>query len=125
MGVAGDRLGRTGVSQIPSPAPLRLSLYLVSLDPTVGSAIQKTRPCVIVSPDDLNARLRTAIVAPLTSQRRPYPFRVDTTVRGVQGQVAVDQIRAVDRQRLVKRVGTLDAASGQQVLQTLAALFAP
>ncbi len=125
MGVAGDGLGRSGVSQAAVAAPLRLSLYLVSLDPTVGSEIQKTRPCVIVSPDDLNARLRTVIVAPLTNRRRPYPFRIDTTVRGVQGQVAVDRVRAVDRQRLVKHVGTLDAASGQRVLQTLAALFAP
>lgn len=105
--------------------PKRFSLHLVALDPTIGSELQKTRPCVVVSPNELNARFRTVVIAPLTSQNCRYPFRVETVVRGVEGQVAIDQIRAVDRARLVKQVGVLDPATGLDVLQALTAFFAP
>ena len=84
----------------------RFDVWLVNLDPTVGSEIRKTRPAAIVSPDELNARLRTVIVAPLTSGRE-YPFRVPTKVAGKDGVAAVDLLRAVDKRRLVRRISEL------------------
>jgi mRNA interferase MazF len=101
----------------------RFGVYLVSLDPTVGAEIRKTRPCVIVSPDELNADLLTVIVAPLTSVVRPFPFRVDTTFRSRRGQVAIDQLRTVDKRRLVKRLGTLDRATATRLTSTLVEMF--
>jgi mRNA interferase MazF len=83
----------------------RVGVYLISLDPTLGAEMKKTRPCVIISPDELNRHLRTVIVAPLTSSMRAYPFRVDTKVAGREGQLAIDQIRAIDKSRIVKRLG--------------------
>ena len=82
-------------------------VWLVSLDPTEGSEIQKTRPCLIVSPDEMNRNLRTVIVAPMTTTERTYPTRVAVTFQGKRGQVALDQLRVVDRTRLLKKLGSV------------------
>jgi len=102
----------------------RGDVFLVNLDPTRGEEIQKTRPCVIVSPDELNAYLRTFIVAPLTTGDHFYPFRVACRFQGRAGYVVIDQIRTVDRERLVRRVGKLSPASLERVLATLQEMFA-
>lgn len=103
----------------------RFDVYLIDLDPTVGSEIKKTRPCLVVSPDDINHHLQTLIVAPLTTKGRSYPTRVPCRFEGKSGQVVLDQIRTVDRARLVKRLGRLDAKSCRLVLAILQDLFAP
>lgn len=105
--------------------PRRFDVYLVSLYPTQGSEIRKTRPCLIVSPDEMNRHIRTVIVAPMTSKGRPYPTRVACRFQGTDGQIVLDQIRTVDTSRLVKRLGTIDAAVGECVLDTLEQMFAP
>ncbi len=102
----------------------RFEVWLVVLDPTKGSEIAKTRPCLVVSPNEVNARLKTVLVAPMTSTRRAYPTRVDCHFSGQDGQVALDQIRAVDKTRLAKRLGNLDEASCRSICDTLVALFA-
>ncbi len=102
----------------------RLEVWLVNLDPMIGSEIRKTRPAVIVSPDELNDHLRTVIVVPLTTGRS-YPFRIATRVGGKPGVAAVDQLRTVDKQRLVKKVGKLQGATAKKLITTLAELFAP
>jgi mRNA interferase MazF len=89
--------------------PRRDEVWLVSLDPTQGSEIQKTRPCLVVSPNEANEYLRTVIIAPMTTTERPYPTRIGITFQSRRGQVALDQIRAVDRQRLVRKLGTAPA----------------
>ena len=103
----------------------RFDVHWVALDPTVGSEIQKTRPCVIVSPDELNERVPTVIVAPMTTRGRPYPTRVSCRFDGKEGRIVLDQLRTVDKRRLVNRMGAVDAATQRQVLAVLAALFAP
>ena len=103
----------------------RGAVYLVELDPTRGSEIRKTRPCVVVSPDELNHHLRTVIVAPMTTGGQPYPWRVACRFRNKAGAVALDQLRTVDRERLVQRAGTLPEATLTAVLAKLAELFAP
>lgn len=102
----------------------RFEVYLVNLDPTIGSEIQKTRPSLIISPDELNRPLATVIVAPMTTHGKSYPFRVPVTFDGKSGHIALDQIRTVDKRRLIKLLGQIDAATQQAVLTTLAALFA-
>lgn len=103
----------------------RFDVYLVSLDPTVGTEIKKTRPCLIVTPDEMNRHIRTVIVAPMTSRGRPYPTRVPCRFRGKTGQIALDQIRTVDKSRLVRKRGRLDAETGARVLAVLGEMFAP
>ena len=105
-------------------APRRFDVWLVSLDPTVGSEIAKTRPCVVVSPDVANQFLRTVLVAPLTYTQKRYPTRVDCQFQQQPGQVALDQIRAVDTVRLVKRLGQLEEATGRAVCAVLGEMFA-
>lgn len=105
--------------------PRRFDIFLVPLDPTRGHEIQKTRPCVVVSPDALNRPLRTVLVAPMTSGGRAYPFRVACTFDGRDGQIALDQMRAVDRARLVRHLGRLDSETAAVVLDRLQAFFAP
>ena len=102
----------------------RGDIFLVALNPTRGSEIRKTRPCVIVSPDELNSHLRTFIVAPLTTGGHPYPFRVHCTFNGQDGHVVADQLRAVDRERLVKRLGRLSETTLNELLGVLQAMFA-
>ncbi len=96
----------------------------MALDPTVGSEIQKMRPCLVVSPDEMNAHIATVIVAPMTTKGRDYPTRVKCRFQGKYGQVVLDQLRTVDKTRLVKRLGQLDPAAADAVLETLAELFA-
>ena len=103
----------------------RFDVYLVSLDPTVGSEIKKARPCLIVSPDEMNRHIRTVIIAPMTTKGRQYPTRVPCRFRGKAGQVALDQIRTVDAARLVRKLGRLDADTGVKVLAVLGEMFAP
>lgn len=103
----------------------RFDVCLVNLDPTVGSEIKKTRPVVIVSPDSMNlSRLKTIIVAPMTSKiREAFPTRVKTTFKNKNGQVALDQIRAIDRTRIIKKLGCVDEDTQQNILKTLSVLF--
>jgi mRNA interferase MazF len=103
----------------------RFEVYLVSLDPTVGSAIRKTRPCLIVSPDEMNHHIRTVIIAPMTTRGRPYPTRVRCRFGGKTGQVVLDQLRAVDQDRLVKRLGRVERRVANAVLAILQEMFAP
>ena len=102
----------------------RGDVHLVRLDPTLGSEIQKTRPCVVVSPDELNAHLRTVIVAPMTTAGRAYPWRIRCRLQRRSGFVVLDQLRTVDRERLVKHLGTLPTETMVQVLGVLQELFA-
>ena len=102
----------------------RGEIFLVALNPIRGSEIRKTRPCVVVSPDELNAHLRTCIVAPLTTGGHPYPFRVRCRFVGKDGHVVADQLRAVDQERLVKRLGSLSEAALNELLTVLQAMFA-
>jgi mRNA interferase MazF len=104
---------------------VRFQVYLVALDPTLGSEIQKTRPCVVISPDEMNRHIRTVIVAPMTTKGRDYPTRIDCSFQGKKAQVVLDQIRTVDKVRLVKLLGTLDSKNGDRVLQVLHEMFAP
>jgi len=103
----------------------RGDVFLVSLNPARGGEIQKTRPCVVVSPDELNAYLRTFIVTPLTTGGYPYPFRVPCRFEGRAGYVVIDQIRTVDRERLVRRLGKLSPSTLGRVLTILQEMFTP
>lgn len=102
----------------------RFEVYLVNLDPTVGSEIQKTRPCVVVSPDEMNRHIRTVIVAPMTTRGQAYPTRVPCRFEGKEGQIVLDQLRTVDKVRLVKRLGEIDLETGRTALAVLAEMFA-
>jgi mRNA interferase MazF len=104
-------------------APRRDEVWLVSLDPTHGAEIRKTRPCLVVSPDEMNRHLQTVIVAPMTTTLRPYPTRVPVRFRGKSGQAAMDQLRAVDRHRLVRKLGTVSPAVAQQAAAVLLEMF--
>jgi len=99
--------------------------FLVNLDPTRGGEIQKTRPCVVISPDELNTHLRTFIVAPLTTGSHTYPFRVACRFEGRSGFIVLDQIRTVDRERLVRRLGKISSSTLGQTLTILQEMFAP
>ena len=108
-----------------SRGPLaRGEVHLVRLDPTLGSEIKKTRPCLIVSPDELNHHLRTVIVVPMTTGGHAYPWRVECRFQGRAGFIALDQLRTVDSERLVKRLGRLSASTTSEVLDTLQEMFA-
>ena len=102
----------------------RFEVYLVNLDPTVGSEIRKTRPCVIVSPDEMNRHVNTVIVAPMTKKGRAYPSRVSCRFGGKQARIVLDQLRTVDRVRLVKLVGKISTGAQREVLGALAEMFA-
>jgi len=102
----------------------RGDVHLVRLDPTLGRKIQKTRPCVIVSPDELNAHLGTVIVAPLTTGGRAYPWRIRCRFQQRSVYIALDQLRNVDRERLVKRLGALPGQTLTEVLSALQEMFA-
>lgn len=103
----------------------RFEVHLATLDPTVGGEIQKTRPCLVVSPDELNHTIRTVIVAPMTTKGRPYPTRVHCRFKRKNGQVVLDQIRTVDQSRLVKKLGRIDAGTAAAVLAVLREMFEP
>ena len=103
----------------------RFEVHLVALDPAHGSEIKKTRPCLVVSPDEMNRHLKTVIVAPMTTAGRGYPSRVGCRFRGKKGEVVLDQLRTVDKSRLVKRLGAIDAPTARRVLGLLGEIFAP
>ena len=105
--------------------PRQYEVHLVNLDPTVGSEIQKTRPCLIVSPDELNQWIATVIVAPMTTGSRSFPTRVPVEFEGRVGQIVLDRLRTVDKTRLVRPLGRISESTQQAVLTALAELFAP
>lgn len=102
----------------------RFDVFLVGLDPTIGSEIRKTRPCVVISPDEMNEHIRTVIVAPMTTKGQSYPSRVPCTFRGKKGHIVLDQIRTIDRARLVQRLGRLTPSQSKSVLAVLQEMFA-
>jgi len=101
----------------------RFEVYYVNLDPTVGSEIKKTRPCVVISPNEMNYNISTVIIAPITSKLRNYPTRISFKVEGKQGQIVLDQIRTVDKIRLVKKIDNLNKATQNKVLNVLKEMF--
>jgi len=103
----------------------RFDVYLVNLDPTVGSEIRKARPCLIISPDEMNRYIATVIAAPMTTKGRDYPTRVPSTFKGKEGQVVLDQIRTIDKVRLVQKLGRIDKQTQEDVLTILSEMFAP
>ncbi len=102
----------------------RFDVYLINLDPTVGSEIQKTRPCLIVSPDEMNRHIRTVIVAPMTTAGKDYPTRVSCKFKKKKGQIVLDQIRTIDKTRLVKKLGSINPETQLEVISVLQRLFA-
>lgn len=103
--------------------PQRFEVYLINLNPTKGSEIQKVRPCVIVSPNELNSHLMTVIVSPMTTTIRKYPTRISLNFEGKEGQIVLDQIRTVDRSRLIKKLGDLESKTQRKVLDILQEMF--
>jgi mRNA interferase MazF len=102
----------------------RFDVYLTHLDPKVASVIRKTRPCLVISPDEMNRHIRTVIVAPMTTAGKAYPSRVFCEFQGKKGQIVLDQIRTIDKSRLSKRIGTLDPQIQAEVISTLQSMFA-
>ena len=102
----------------------RFEVYLVGLDPTIGSEVCKTRPCLVISPDEMNHHIATVIVAPMTTKGRDYPSRVSCSFKGKRGQVVLDQIRTVDKSRLVQKLGVIDRRTQSKVLLVIAEMFA-
>ena len=102
----------------------RFDVYLVNLDPTIGSEIKKTRPCVIVSPNEMNRYIATVIVAPMTTKGKVYPTRVECQFEGKKGKIVLDQLRTVDKRRLVKQLGRLKQKTQQEILAKLTEMFA-
>jgi mRNA interferase MazF len=101
----------------------RFDVYLTNLDPTVGSEIQKTRPCLIISPDEMNRHIRTVIVAPMTTAGKIYPTRITCKFKKKKGQIVLDQIRTIDKTRLIKKLGTIDSNTQLEVISVLQRLF--
>ncbi|MFH2091916.1 MAG: type II toxin-antitoxin system PemK/MazF family toxin [Pseudomonadota bacterium] len=102
----------------------RFQVYLVNLDPTIGHEIKKTRPCLIVSPNEMNLNIGTVIVAPMTTKGRNYPTRVMCSFQDKKGQVVLDQIRTIDKKRLIRKVGSIDSKSQNKVFDILQEMFA-
>jgi mRNA interferase MazF len=102
----------------------QFDVFLVALDPTIGSEIQKTRPCLVISPNEMNQHLATAIFAPMTTKGKPYPSRIPIHFQGKDGLIVLDQIRTVDKTRLVKKLGSIDDGDQKAVLSLLLEIFA-
>lgn len=102
----------------------RFDIFLVNIDPTIGSEIQKTRPCLVISPDEMNRHITTVIVAPMTTKGQAYPTRIVCQFQGKDGQIVLDQIRTVDKTRLVKYLGTINPDEQKAILDILAEMFA-
>ena len=102
----------------------RFDVFLVNLDPTVGSEIQKMRPCIVISPNEMNQYIATVIIAPMTTKGRQYPTRVACQFQGKDGQIVLDKIRTVDKKRLVKKLGQINQDEQQMLLSILAEMFA-
>jgi mRNA interferase MazF len=103
----------------------RFDVFLVNLDPTVGSEIQKSRPCLIISPDEMNRHIQTVIIAPMTSRGRKYPTRIACEFQRKQGHIVLDQIRTVDKARLLRKLGRIDNQTQIEVLSVLQEMFSP
>lgn len=103
----------------------QFEVYLVNLEPTKGSEIKKTRPCLIISPDEMNRHINTVIVAPMTTKGRRYPTRVSVTFQGKVGQIVLDQIRTIDKSRLIRKLGLISKQTQNRVLLVLSEMFAP
>ena len=103
----------------------KYDIILVNLEPTLGSEVNKTRPCVVISPDEMNRFITTVIVAPMTTKGRSYPTRVSCEFQDKQGQIVLDQIRTVDKSRLVQKIGEINKTTQTKVLSILAEIFAP
>lgn len=102
----------------------RFDVYLINLDPTIGAEIQKTRPCLIISPDEMNRHIRTVIVAPMTTAGKDYPTRITCLFRDKKGHIFLDQIRTIDKARLIRKIGTIDSETQLKVISALQQLFA-
>lgn len=102
----------------------RFEVFLINLDSTVGSEIPKTRPCLVISPDEMNRHIRTVIVAPMTTAGKDYPTRVPCEFQRKKGQIVLDQIRTIDKSRLIKKIGTVDSQVQAEVISTLQSMFA-
>jgi len=113
------------VDMVSSEYVRRFDVYLISLDPTVGSEIKKTRPCVVISPDEMNRNIQTVIIAPLTSTVRAYPTRVNISFQEKKGQIVLDQLRTVDKALLIKKIGSINEKTQNKVFSVLRELFAP
>ena len=111
-----------GMVESKTKKPLRFEIFLINLDPTKGSEIKKTRPCVVISPNEMHF-LSTVIIAPMTTKGRSYPTRIDCSFQGKQGQIVLDQIRTVDKSRLVKRLGKLQTGTSGRILEVLTEMF--
>jgi len=102
----------------------RFDVFLINLDPTMGSEIQKTRPCLVISPDEMNRHIRTVIVAPMTTAGKDYPTRVPCKFKRKKGRIVLDQIRTIDKARLLKKLGSIDSDTQVEVISVLQRLFA-
>ena len=102
----------------------RFDVYLINLDPTIGSEIQKIRPCLIISPDEMNRHIRTVIVAPMTTAGKDYPTRIKCKFKKKKGQIVLDQIRTIDKTRLIKKLGKIDPETQIEIISVLQRLFA-
>ena len=102
----------------------RFDVFLVNLDPTIGSEIKKTRPCLVISPDEMNRNIRTVIIAPMTSAQKEYPTRIFCTFQKKKGQIVLDQLRTIDKARLIKKLGTIGSKDQLEVISILQRLFA-
>lgn len=102
----------------------RFDVFLINLDPTIGSEIKKTRPCLIISPDEINRHIRTVIVAPMTTAGKDYPTRAACKFQNKKGQIVLDQIRTIDKSRLIKKLGAIDPQTQAEVISILQQLFA-
>ena len=102
----------------------RFDVFLVNLDPTIESEIRKTRPCLIISPDEINRNIRTVIIAPMTKAQRDYPTRAACVFKRKKGQIVLDQIRSIDKARLIKRIGTIDPKTQADTIVILQEMFA-
>ena len=103
----------------------RFDVFLVNLDPTVGHEIKKTRPCLIISPNEMNCNISTIIIAPMTTKGRNYPTRISCSFQGKNGQIILDQIRTIDKARLVKKLGVISKNAQMKTLNVLNEMFAP
>lgn len=103
----------------------RFEVYLINLDPTIGHEIKKIRPALVISPDEMNHHINTIIIAPMTTKGRPYPTRVPVVFEGKSGNIVLDQIRSVDKKRLIKRLGEINLNTRKQVLDVLLEMFKP
>jgi mRNA interferase MazF len=101
----------------------RFDVFLINLDPIIGTEIKKTRPCVIISPNEMNDYIQTVIIAPMTTKNRDYPTRIDCFFDNKQAQIVLDQIRAVDKSRLIKNLGRISDIEQENILETLAIMF--